>query len=47
MKKTTDQQHTTQGITKKHIINQHTKQTDGLHSDVKLLNPRGWYPRPN
>jgi len=41
MKKTTDQQHTTQGITKKHIINQHTKQTDGLHSDVELLSPRG------
>ena len=48
MKKQPSQQLETQDITKKHSINQHTKQTkDGLHSDVELLSPNDWYPRPS
>gem|GEM_PF-3639850 len=35
MKKTTDQQHTTQGITKKHTINKHkTETTQQQHTRI-------------
>ena len=47
MKKQPSQQPETQDITKKRIINQHTKQTDGLHSDVNILSPNDRYPRPS